>query len=210
MLGLEVRPTRARRPSQFEAGRRPRTAGGLSAAVIGSDRAPFLLFDPTTLGMNEESLVNSPGRREGGAAKGDMEEISSDADSDETHKHSGLNETDDYTFNVEIVPKHEVENRVVEAGGYTFDGDGGDNELYYVKKQLIGVEQVGKGPTDDSTNINGKGKFREAMKNLIIREGRKVLRKKNDPEKGILAAIPNVFPTAEHRAWRWGPKLLRA
>lgn len=43
----------------------------------------------------------------------------------------------------------------MDAGDYIFDGDGGDDELYYGKKQHIGAKQDGKVPTNGSSNDDG-------------------------------------------------------
>uniref|UniRef100_A0A0E0M0K8 Zinc finger PMZ-type domain-containing protein n=1 Tax=Oryza punctata TaxID=4537 RepID=A0A0E0M0K8_ORYPU len=121
----------------------------------------YIVPDPTRLVMNEESPVNSHGRREGSVAIEDIVATSNDEDSVEDETHSALNETDDYSSGVEIVPEHEVENMVVDAGDYIFDGDGGDDELYSVKKQHIGAKQYDKVFTDGSSNDNGKGQISE-------------------------------------------------
>ena len=67
-----------------------------------------------------------------------MAQLSADDDEiaeDETYRNTDLDETDDDSSNVELVPEHEVENKVVDAGGYMFEADVGDDELYILKKQ---------------------------------------------------------------------------
>ena len=194
-----------------------------------------------------------------------MAQLSADDDEiaeDETYRNTDLDETDDDSSNVELVPEHEVEIKAVDTGGYMFEGDVGDDELYISKKQQRTTQSTrkkdganqdkGKGkvsgkaisrakkvdassstkknsegpyisddPNDGNRSPNevddetprfvhrsrgledkwfdevtmihpimeegmlftDVGQFREAMKNLIIREGRKVQRKKNDREK---------------------------
>lgn len=205
------------------------------------------------------------GREDDDGIGEDMAQLSADDDEiaeDETYRNIDLDETDDDLSNVELVPEHEVENKDVDAGGYMFEGDVGDDELYILKKQQCTTQSKGKndgtnqdkgkgkvsgkaisraekvnassstrknpeGPylsddpndgnhtpdeVDDETprfvhrsrGLEGKwfdevtmsypimeegmlftdvGQFREAMKNLIIRGGRKVQRKKNEQEK---------------------------
>ena len=67
-----------------------------------------------------------------------MAQLSADDDEiaeDETYRNTDLDETDDDSSNVELVPEHKVENKAVDTGGYMFEGDVGDDELYISKKQ---------------------------------------------------------------------------
>lgn len=68
----------------------------------------------------------------------------------------GLDETDDDSSDVELVPEHELENRAVDAGGYTFDGDIGDDELYNLKKQQPAIQIKGK--DDGKCKVSGRAK----------------------------------------------------
>ncbi|CAO2039266.1 unnamed protein product [Urochloa humidicola] len=66
----------------------------------------------------------------------DMAQLSTDGDDnneDETYKNTYLEEIDN-SSDVELVPEHEVENKAVDVGGYIFDGDVGDDELYSLKE----------------------------------------------------------------------------
>ncbi|RLN38843.1 hypothetical protein C2845_PM01G47850 [Panicum miliaceum] len=84
----------------------------------------------------------------------DMPQLSADDNKiveDETYKNTDLDETDDVSTDVELVPEHEVENKAVDAGGYMFEGDVGDDELYILQKQQCTTQSKGK-------NDKGKGK----------------------------------------------------
>lgn len=70
----------------------------------------YIVLCPTRLVMNDEILVNGSGRREGSAAIRDIVATSNSDNSVEDETYSALNEIDDYSSFVEIVPDHEVEN----------------------------------------------------------------------------------------------------
>ncbi|RLM78680.1 hypothetical protein C2845_PM12G22950 [Panicum miliaceum] len=99
------------------------------------------------------------GREDDDGIGEDMAQLSTDDDEiaeDETYRNIDLDETDDDLSDVELVPEHDVEKKAVDAGGYLFEGDVGDDELYILKKQQCTTQSKGK---NDGTNQDkGKGK----------------------------------------------------
>ena len=88
-----------------------------------------------------------------------MAQLSADDDEiaeDETYRNTDLDETDDDSSNVELVPEQEVENKAVDTGGYMFEGDVGDDELYISKKQQCSTQSTRK--KDGANQDKGKGK----------------------------------------------------
>nr|CAB3473089.1 unnamed protein product [Digitaria exilis] len=74
---------------------------------------------------------------------------------DDTYENTDFDEIDD-TSDIDLIPEHEVENKVVDSGGYIFDGDVGDDDLYSLRMRESTIQSKGK---DDGMNRDeGKGK----------------------------------------------------
>ncbi|GJN14609.1 hypothetical protein PR202_gb01455 [Eleusine coracana subsp. coracana] len=65
---------------------------------------------------------------------------------------------------VEIIAEHEIENKLVDSGGYVFKGDVRDEELYYLKKQPFGSK--------NAANSNEKGKAKMGAMTAVKMEER--------------------------------------
>ncbi|CAL5009680.1 unnamed protein product [Urochloa decumbens] len=103
----------------------------------------------------------------------DMAQLSADDDDsieDETCKNTDLEEIDN-SSDIELVPEHEVENKAVDVGGYIFDGDVGDDELYGLKEQQSFIQSKGK--YDGTNQDQGKGKGGTKSKGSQEKRGRK-------------------------------------
>ncbi|GJN06068.1 hypothetical protein PR202_ga23753 [Eleusine coracana subsp. coracana] len=62
------------------------------------------------------------------------------------------------SLDVKIIAEHEIENKLVDLGGYVFEGDVGDEELYSLKKQPTRSE--------NAANSNEKGKAKASALGL--------------------------------------------